>query len=262
MYHLAAYAAEGQSVFSPCAINDINVRPMNNLLVASVNNDVKRFVFTSSMAVYGHQIPPFSERMPREPVDPYGIGKTYCESMLESFSNLHGLDYTIIRPHNVFGERQNTADPFRNVIGIWMNMMLLGKRPYIYGDGRQTRAFSYIRNITPCMVEAMKCKSGEIINLGGEEERTINDVYKVVKVAMNSNLDALNTTDRLGEVKHAYCTNDKARGILGYRDTWSLEAGIMKMAEWIRELGPQKPSYRIPLEIEKNAPITWRNRLI
>ena len=96
----------------------------------------------------------------------------------------------------------------------------------------------------------------------GEEERTINDVYKVVKVAMNSNLDALNTTDRLGEVKHAYCTNDKARGILGYRDTWSLEAGIMKMAEWIRELGPQKPSYRIPLEIEKNAPITWRNRLI
>lgn len=141
IFHLAAYAAEGQSFFSPISINDINITPMNNLLVAAVNNDVKRFVFTSSMAVYGDQIPPFSEGMPRKPVDPYGAAKTYCETMLEIFARTYDFEYVIIRPHNVYGPRQNIADPFRNVLGIWINRILREKPPIIYGDGNQTRLF-------------------------------------------------------------------------------------------------------------------------
>jgi UDP-glucose 4-epimerase len=262
IFHLAAYAAEGQSFFSPIQINDINIKPMNNLLVAAINNNVKRFIFTSSMAVYGNQIPPFKETNPRDPVDPYGAGKAYCENMLEIFHEIYGLEYVIIRPHNVFGERQNTADPYRNVIGIWMNMMLRNVRPIIYGDGLQTRAFSYIRNVTPALANSLDCESGSIINLGGEDEKNINDIFLLTKVAMQYEGEPLYMTDRPGEVKHAYCTNDKARELLKYRDTYSMEAGLMKMAEWVKKLGPQKPTYRLPLEITKNAPMSWRERLI
>lgn len=262
VFHLAAYAAEGQSIFSPIAINDINIKPMNNLLVAAVNHNVKRFIFTSSMAVYGDNETPFSEDMPRRPVDPYGIGKAYCENMLEAFHKIHGLDYMIIRPHNVFGELQNTSDPYRNVIGIWMNMMLRHLRPIIYGDGTQRRAFSYIKNVTPALANSLDCEPNQIINLGGEEDKNINEVCKLVRVAMDSDLEPLYMPDRPGEVHTAYCTNKKAREILKYRDTYSFEAGIMAMAEWVQTIGPQKPTYRLPLEIQKGAPKTWRDRLI
>ena len=262
IFHLAAYAAEGQSVFSPIAINDINIKPMNNLLVAAVNHNIKRFIFTSSMAVYGHGITPFNENMSRHPADPYGAGKAYCEEMLEIFNRLHGLEYMILRPHNVFGELQNTSDPYRNVIGIWMNMMLRHARPIIYGDGSQRRAFSYIRNVTPCIANALDCPPNDIINIGGEEDKSINEVCKLVKVAMESDLEPLYMPARPGEVHTAYCTNTKAREILKYRDNYSFEAGIMKMADWVKGIGMQKPSYRLPLEILKGAPRTWRDRLI
>lgn len=121
---------------------------MNNLLVAAVNNNVQRFVFTSSMAIYGKQTPPFSEDMPRKPVNPYGVGKAYCEMMLEIFARTYGFEYVILRPYNVYGPRQNIADPYRNVLGIWINRILRGKPPIIYGDGKQTHAFSYIEDVT------------------------------------------------------------------------------------------------------------------
>ena len=235
---------------------------MNNLLVAAVNNDIKRFVFTSSMAVYGKQTPPFDETMPRFPVDPYGAGKAYCENMLELFHELHGLDYIIVRPHNVFGERQNVLDPYRNVIGIWMNTMMNNRRPFIYGDGMQTRAFTYIRNFTPTMVNTLTCKPNQIFNIGTEKQITINEAYAIVAAAMKSPLKPLMVPDRPGEVKHAYCTNRKALKLLKYRETWSFEAGVMKMAEWVKQSGPQTASYRLPLEIMKNAPQVWRERLI
>src|SRR5713101_7539236 len=154
IFHLAAYAAEGQSIFSPIAINEINLIPMNNLLVEAVNNDVQRFVFTSSMAVYGRQKPPFDEKLAREPEDPYGTAKTYCETMLEIFSHIYHFEHVILRPHNVYGPRQNITDPYRNVLGIWINRLLRGKPPLIYGDGKQTRAFSYIADITPAIANA------------------------------------------------------------------------------------------------------------
>lgn len=264
IFHLAAYAAEGQSVFSPIEINDINITPMNNLLVASINNNVKKFVFTSSMAVYGEQKPPFDERMPRKPADPYGAGKTYCEQMLEIFSNAYGLRYTILRPHNVYGPRQNIADPYRNVLGIWINRIMRGKSPYIYGDGKQTRAFSYIEDVIPVVTNAgfYKKSDSEIINVGSDEVVTINEACKIVLELIGSKLKPLHAAERPCEVKHAYCTVEKSKRLLDYSTKHTLKEGLRKMIAWAKEIGPQKPTYTLPLEITKRAPKVWLHRLI
>lgn len=265
IYHLAAYAAEGQSVFSPIAINDINITSMNNLLVEAVNRGVKRFVFTSSMAVYGKGWiikelgPPFDEACPRYPEDPYGAGKAYCEKMLEMFYDLHGLEYCIIRPHNVYGPRQNIADPYRNVIGIWMNRLMRNRMPIIYGDGKQTRAFSYIEDITPPLARAgfLREAKNEIINLGGDEVVNINTACgTVLGVAMSKKKPKYVAT-RKGEVKDAYCTIEKSKKILRYKTRHDLVDGVTKMWKWAKQVGPQKPTYRLPLEIRKEAPRIW-----
>lgn len=264
IYHLAAYAAEGQSIFSPIQINDINITPMNNLLVATVNADVEKFVFTSSMAVYGNQKPPFSEDMPRMPEDPYGCGKAYCERMLEIFSEVYGFDYTILRAHNVYGPRQNISDPYRNVLGIWINRIMWGKPPCIYGGGEQTRAFSYIEDVTPVVANAGLCKksNGHIINVGSGEVVAINGACKIVLEAMDSDLEPIHLEKRPSEVKHAYCTTKKSEELLDYKTTHRLKDGIKKMVEWAKKVGPQKPTYRLPLEITKKAPRAWKEKLI
>jgi UDP-glucose 4-epimerase len=262
IFHLAAYAAEGQSIFSPIAINDINITPMNNLLVASVNHGVSRFVFTSSMAVYGNQKPPFSEDMPRKPIDPYGIGKAYCEAMLEAFADAYGFEFVILRPHNVYGPRQNIADSYRNVIGIWMNRIMRGRRPIVYGDGRQTRAFSYIEDITPAIARSgfLPEAANQIMNLGSTRKVSINEACKVLLKTSESSLQPKHESGRPLEVKHAWCTADKSIKLLGYRTKFPLNKGVAKMWAWAKKIGPQEPTYTLPLEIRKKAPGVWLSK--
>lgn len=260
IFHLAAYAAEGQSVFSPKEINDVNITPMNNLLVAAVNHGVKKFIFTSSMAVYGNRAVPFEETLEPDPEDPYGCGKAYCEKVLQTFSKVYGFEHVIIRPHNVFGPRQNIADPFRNVLGIWMNMILRGKAPYIYGNGEQIRAFSYIEDIIGPLANALDAEG--IINLGSPETVSINQACKIVLEAMGSDLRPVHLEPRPCEVQVAYCTTEKSTELLGYKLSTNLVEGVRKMAGWAKEFGPQEPSYRIPLEITRNAPKVWREQMI
>jgi UDP-glucose 4-epimerase len=264
VFHLAAYAAEGQSFFSPIAINDMNITPMNNLLVAAANRNIERFVFTSSMAVYGKQSTPFSEDMPRKPVDPYGSGKTYCEMMLEIFARTYGFEHVIIRPHNVYGPRQNVADAYRNVLGIWINRILRGKPPIIYGDGEQTRAFSYIEDVNPAIANAgfFSEAVGQIINVGSEEVISINKACSMVLEVMNSNLKPIYMEERPGEVKHAYCTVEKSKKLLRYDTRHSLREGVTRMAEWAKQVGPQEPTYTLPLEITKKVPRVWLAKLM
>lgn len=264
IFHLASYAAEGQSFFSPIQINDINITPMNNLLVAAVNKDVKKFIFTSSMAVYGDQEPPFSEDMPRKPQDPYACAKTYCERMLEIFSNTYGLKYTIIRPHNIYGPRQNIYDPYRNVLMIWINRIMREKPPFIYGDGEQLRAFSYIEDVTPALANAAfrEKTDGKIINLGSNEVVTINKACRIVLEAMRSKLEPVHVEERPGEVKRAYCTVEKSGKLLGYKTRHMLRQGVKKMVKWAEKIGPQKPTYTLPIEIEKRLPRVWKEKLV
>ncbi|HVH15546.1 MAG TPA: NAD-dependent epimerase/dehydratase family protein [Candidatus Angelobacter sp.] len=262
IFHLAAYAAEGQSIFSPISINEINIMPMNNLLVEAVNRNVQRFVFTSSMAVYGNQKSPFDEKLPRRPEDPYGAAKTYCETVLEIFGHIYDLEYAIIRPHNVYGPRQNIADPYRNVLGIWINRVMRGKPPIIYGDGKQTRAFSYIDDVTPAIVNAglgLKGK-GQIINVGSDRPITIGKACRILLETMGSKLKPQHEKPRLGEVKHAYCTVKKSIDLLGYETRHSLKDGLVRMVEWARRIGPRQPTYVLPLEITKGAPRVWLER--
>jgi len=264
IFHLAAYAAEGQSFFSPVAINEINIVPMNNLLVEAINKDVESFVFTSSMAVYGAQKPPFREDLPREPEDPYGAAKAYCETMLEIFAHTYGLHYTILRPHNVYGPRQNTADPYRNVLGIWINRILRNKPPLIYGNGDQTRAFSYVEDVTPAIANAAfhEKTNMQIINIGSDEITPIKDACRALLETMHSEMEPIYEPARPGEVKHAYCTVRKSMDLLDYKTSHTLKQGLSKMVDWARDLGPQEPTYRLPLEITRKAPRVWVEKLM
>lgn len=264
IFHLAAYAAEGQSVFSPAAINDLNIAPMNNLLVAAANNDIKKFVFTSSMAVYGSQKPPFDESLERKPDDPYGVGKAYCERMLEIFGHTYDIDYTIIRPHNVYGPRQNIYDPYRNVLGIWMNRIMRSKPPIVYGDGSQTRAFSYIKDIIPCLASAafLQAAKNQVINLGSDEVISVNEACDLVMDVCQKRYKPTYVEERPNEVKHAYCTVQKSIDLLGYKTRHDLRSGLKEMYEWAETLGPKEPTYTLPLEITKKAPSTWRDKIM
>ncbi len=227
--------------------------------VEAVNNNVPRFVFTSSMAIYGRQKPPFDEKLPRKPEDPYGAAKTYCETMLEIFSEIHNFEHVILRPHNVYGPRQNIADPYRNVLGIWINRIMRGKPPIIYGDGRQTRAFSYIDDVTHAIANAgfsPKAK-GQIINVGSDQPTAVGKACKLLLEVMSSEFKPQYEKARPGEVKHAYCTVKKSINLLGYETRHSLKDGLKKMVEWARKVGPQQPTYTLPLEITKGAPRVW-----
>ena len=235
---------------------------MNNLLVEAVNHNVERFIFTSSMAVYGEQPPPFDEGAARKPEDPYGAAKSYCENMLEIFSRIHSFEHVIIRPHNVYGPRQNVADPYRNVLGIWINRILRRRPPLIYGDGKQTRAFSYIGDVTPAIANAgftSKAK-GQIINVGSDKAVSIEKACSLLLEVMGSEFKPVFQDSRPGEVKHAFCTVQKSIDLLGYETRYDLEEGLTKMVAWAKQIGPQQPTYTVPLEITKGAPKVWVER--
>jgi nucleoside-diphosphate-sugar epimerase len=220
------------------------------------------FFSGNSMAVYGNQKPPFDENLAREPEDPYGAAKAYCENMLEIFSRIHGFEHVIIRPHNVYGPRQNVADPYRNVLGIWINRILRRKPPIIYGDGKQSRAFSYIRDVTPAIANAgftSKAK-GQIINVGSDKDLSIENACNLLLQVMGSEFKPVFQDARPGEVKHAYCTVQKSIDLLGYQTRHDLKEGLTKMVAWAKQIGPQQPTYTLPLEITKGAPKVWVER--
>lgn len=267
IYHLAAHAAEGQSVFTPRYTVETNLIGFINLLTAAINEGVKTFVFTSSMAVYGSQPQlPMKEEHPRKPEDPYGISKVACEELLEIYNELFDFNYAILRPHNVYGERQRVNNPYRNVIGIFMNRIMHGKPPIIYGDGEQERAFTYISDCIPYVAECAfnERAYGEIINIGSEEVVTINHLAKIVLEKMGSELKPIYVPPRPLDVKRAYSSSEKARRLLGYETSTPLEVGIGRMAKWAKSIGPQAFKYWKweDFEIKKNVPRVWKDKEI
>jgi UDP-glucose 4-epimerase len=265
IYHLAAWAHEGLSQFMPRLITENNYNAFLNLIIPAINNGLRRIVVCSSMSVYGDQEPPFDEALRKKPVDVYAVAKAAMEDTVAILSDVHGFDYTIIRPHNVYGPRQIIWDPYRNVAGIFINRILNGKPPIIYGDGTQTRSFSYIDDVTPYIAKAgmIDETKGEIINVGPLEEFTINELAHTILAAFGSDLEPLHLPDRPREVKHAYCTNDKAKRLLGYKTSVTLQEGIARMVAWAKELGPQEFQYLDELELSGDKiPKTWKERLM
>ncbi|MEK6822194.1 MAG: NAD-dependent epimerase/dehydratase family protein, partial [Nanoarchaeota archaeon] len=147
IFHLAAYAAEGLSHFIRKFNYENNLIGSINLVNLAVKHDVKHFVFTSSIAVYGRNQTPMIEALEPKPEDPYGVAKYAVELDLKAAHEMYGLTYTIFRPHNVYGERQNHGDHYRNVLGIFINNIMKGKPMTVFGDGKETRAFSYIDDV-------------------------------------------------------------------------------------------------------------------
>lgn len=268
VYHLAAWAHEGLSQFMPIKITENNYNATMNVLIPSIRAKVKRFVFTSSMSVYGAQDPPFSEDLERRPVDIYGISKAASESAIEVLSEVHDFEYTIIRPHNVYGERQNLSDPYRNVIGIFIRRAMQGLPLIVYGDGKQTRAFSYIHDVTPAIARAgfEQLAKNQIINVGPEKEYSINDI--IIKLSrLFPELKTEYIPDRPLEVKHAFCTDDKARSILEYKTNFDIDEGLDRMVHWAIELqrksGVAEPKYLESLElVSENTPVTWTKKTL
>jgi UDP-glucose 4-epimerase len=236
VFHFAAYAAEGLSPF----IRQYNYE--NNLVATAriINNcikyNVKRLVFTSTLAVYGHGDGDiFDEAQKPNPIDPYGVAKYACEMDIQIANEQHGLDYSIIRPHNVYGIKQNIWDKYRNVLGIWMYQHMNGEPMTIFGDGEQTRAFSYIDDIVePLWNAAIRPEaSKEIINLGGVEEWSINDANTVL-VDVIGRGDVVYKEGR-HEVKHSIPTFQKSIDILGFEHKTTLKEGLTKMWDWAQE---------------------------
>jgi UDP-glucose 4-epimerase len=266
IYHCAAIATEGLSVFSPALIAKHVYENTAGILVGAASNGVKRFVYCSSMARYGVGDPPFREDQPARPEDPYGIAKYAGELLVANVAETHGMEYVIAVPHNIIGPRQKYDDAFRNVASIMINRMLQGKQPVIYGDGNQRRCFSFVQDCVDPLVKmgTLEGLSTEIINIGPDEETvTINELASILAQLLDFDLKPEYVPMRPREVRDATCSSDKARRILGYQTKVTLREGLQSMIDWIKAHGTKPFSYHLPIEIDSPlVPVTWKSRLI
>ena len=261
VFHLAAYAAEGLSHFIRRFNYQNNLIGSINLINSSVNSgSVKCFVFTSSIAVYGkNQLPMKEETIPL-PEDPYGIAKLAVEQDLKAAHEMFGLDYIIFRPHNVYGERQNIGDPYRNVVGIFMNLIMQGKKLTIFGDGSQTRAFSHIDDVAPVIAQSVNNKKSynEIFNIGADKPYSVKELATMVCDAFKVE-EAIEFLEARNEVEHAYSNHDKVKEFFGHLlKNIDLKEGIQRMVADVKTMGPRVGEKFNGIEVEKNMPPAWK----
>lgn len=266
VFHTACTAYEGLSVFSPSLITQNTYQITVATLSAAIACGVKRFVFCSSMARYGTQdVTPFHEGMQPRPQDPYGIAKYAAELTLRNMAQVHGIDFVIAVPHNIIGPRQKYDDPYRNVASIMINLMLQGRQPVVYGDGSQRRCFSFVNDVIDPLERMITSPDvlGHVINVGPDEEPvTIMTLAQTIAGLLDFDLKPIHHPDRPQEVKHATCAADKARMLLGYQTTYTLEQGLQEMIDHINARGVKPFQYHLPLEIVSDkTPKTWTNRL-
>lgn len=259
VFHFAAYAAEGLSHFIKRFNYTNNLIGSVNLINASVNFGVKCFVFTSSIAVYGTNQLPMKESTVPLPEDPYGIAKFAVELDLKETHEMFGLNYIIFRPHNVYGEYQNIGDKYRNVIGIFINNLMQDKPMTIFGDGEQTRAFSYIGDLAPIISRSIEVKEAynDVFNIGADTPYTINQLAEVIARVMKKPINKIHL-DARNEVLQAYADHEKAKAVFDYKSQYDLEYGIKRQVEWALKVGSKKSNDFSDIEVEKNLPSIWR----
>ncbi|GIK57616.1 MAG: UDP-glucose 4-epimerase [Chloroflexota bacterium] len=259
VYHLAAYAAEGLSHFIKRFNYQNNLIGSVNLINAAVNTGVKCFVFTSSIAVYGASPElPMTEETPPHPEDPYGVAKLAVEQDLKVSKDMFDLNYIIFRPHNVYGEKQNIGDKYRNVVGIFMNQILQGKPMTVFGDGTQTRAFSYIGDMAPIMADAIQVPEAynQVFNIGADRPYTINELVEHVAQAMGVAPQVTYLPAR-NEVLNAFSSHEKVDKIFGQRPLHTLDEGLHRMADWVKTHGARQSQEFDRIEVSKNFPKAW-----
>jgi UDP-glucose 4-epimerase len=234
VFHFAAFAAEGLSPFVRSYNYRNNLEATSKIVTECIKNDVTRLIFSSTMGVYGDNPTPFYESDQPNPIDPYGIAKSACELDIRVAGEHHGLDWCIIRPHNVYGVKQNIWDRYRNVLGIWMHQHINGLPMTIYGDGEQTRAFSYIDDcLEPLWKSSQESTcSKQIINLGGTKHYSMNEAHEIIREVMGGG--TLSYKEKRYEVKNAYSSYQKSIDLLGYNDKTSLIDGLTTMWNWVK----------------------------
>lgn len=258
VYHLAAYAAEGLSHFIRRFNYTNNLIGSVNLINASVKQRVKRFVFTSSIAVYGSGAPPLLETHPLHPEDPYGVAKLAVEQDLAAAYELFGLEYAILRPHNVYGEYQNLGDRYRNVVGIFMNQIMSGQPLTIFGDGKQTRAFSYVGDILDALASAATHPGArnEVFNVGGEQVLSVNALADAVLTVTGATVGKVHLPPRV-EVQHAFADHTKSHETFGRPTPTTLTEGLAEMWAWAQQRGVQSTTRFASIELHENLPPSW-----
>lgn len=261
VYHLAAYAAEGLSHFIRRFNYNNNLIGSINLINESIKHKVKCFVFTSSIAVYGEGQLPMREDLTPMPEDPYGVSKYAVEMDLKAAHEMFGLNYVVFRPHNVYGEYQNIGDRYRNVIGIFMNQLMQSKPLTVFGDGTQTRAFSYISDVAPHIARCVNIPKAynEVFNIGGDRDYSVNELAETVTKVMGMT-QPIDYQPARNEVLHAYSDHTKAKEVFGIKDEdfVTLEVGLKKMADWAMKVGSRSSSYFGEIEIEEKLPPIWK----
>jgi UDP-glucose 4-epimerase len=259
VYHLGAYAAEGLSHFIRRYNYETNLVASINLINESVKHDVKCFVFTSSIAVYGKNQLPMREDLEPRPEDPYGISKYAIELDLRAAHEMFGLNYMVFRPHNVYGERQNIADKYRNVIGIFMNQVLQGQPMTIFGDGKQTRAFSHVDDVAPLIARGplMPEAINEVFNVGADTPYTVQELAEAVAEAFDKPCNVKYLEFR-NEVVHAYSDHSKVNRTFSPPPPVDLKTGIQRMGQWVKAHGPATPVTFDDIELLKNLPPSWQ----
>lgn len=266
VYHCAAIATEGLSVFSPALIAQHVYQNTAAVLAGAATNKVRRFVNCSSMARYGNAPTPFTENLTPQPVDPYGIAKYAAELLVKNVAETHGFEYVIAVPHNIIGPKQKYDDPYRNVASIMINRMLQGKQPIVYGDGGQKRCFSFVQDCVNPLIKmgSQPGISGEVINIGPDEEYiSVLHLAEVIADLLDFQLDPIFVPERPREVRYATCSANKARRLLDYRTTVSLRDGLQSIIDWVRANGTKPFEYHLPIEIDSPlVPNTWKNRMM
>ena len=260
IYHLAAYAAEGLSHFIREFNYDNNLIGSINLINASIKHKVKCFVFTSSIAVYGSQTVPMIETATPRPEDPYGVAKYAVEMDLKTAHEMFGLNHVIFRPHNVYGTMQNIGGRYRNVIGIFMNQLMQGESLTIFGDGKQTRAFSAIQDVAPHIANCVNIPESynEVFNIGGDTDYSVNELATTVMKVMELESE-LRHLEARNEVVHAYADHSKAQKVFNINpdDFILLEDGLKEMVNWVKSEGIRKTPKFDNIEITEKLPPVW-----
>lgn len=260
VYHCASCAREGSSEFQPYKVTSANMQAFIVTLELAIKHGMKRWVQYSSMSVYGDQEPPFSEKMPRRPLDVYAINKAAIEQIIEQMADTHGFEFVIFRPHNVFSAGENISDPYRGVVTIFMNRIMRKEPLYLYGENH-IRAFSYIEDCLPAMMKAADSKkaAGEVINLGGIEPTTVGELAEIIIACFPEcpRPEIIQLPPRPHEVAKAWCTTDRSVKLLDYKEVVGWKEGIARTAAWAKIIGPQPWAVdNLPLLSEK-APKPW-----
>jgi UDP-glucose 4-epimerase len=256
-YHLAAYAAEGLSPFIRRFNYTNNIVASASVINCCIEFDSK-LVFASSMAVYGNQRPPFVETMPLVPADPYGVAKAAIESDLRCAQEQHGLRWSVVRPHNVIGVRQNIWDRYRNVAGIFIRKALEGEPLTVFGDGSQRRAFTDVRGLLAPLWRLAADGDGSVFNLGSDVSYSLTELAGCMTKVANENGIEVSTEylDARHEVHEALCDHSRAARDLGFADKTDLEDVLREMFTWAITQ-PRRSVKNMDYEISKGLYSSW-----